>query len=85
MPTALSWEPVAPPGLRDRFRRRRPPAARLIRDLITRVLLTPLVEGVGADYAAYRASLLASQIVGLTIAGYIVAIKPLITRPRRSR
>ena len=57
-----------------------PEASRLIRDLITRELLTLLVEGIGADHAAYRASLLASQIVGLTIARYIVAIEPLASQ-----
>ena len=57
-----------------------PEAARLIRDLVTRELLTPLAEGIGADHAAYRASLLESQIVGLTIARYIVAIEPLASQ-----
>lgn len=57
-----------------------PEAARLIRELITRELLTPLAEGIGSDDAAYRASLLASQIVGLTLARYVVAVEPLASR-----
>ena len=57
-----------------------PEAARLIRELITRELLTPLAEGIGSDDAAYRASLLASQVVGLTMARYVVAVEPLASR-----
>lgn len=57
-----------------------PEAARLIRELITRELLTPLAEGIGSDDAAYRASLLASQVVGLTLARYVVAVEPLASR-----
>lgn len=58
-----------------------PEAARLIRDLLTRELLTPLAEGIGADDAEFRAGLVMSQVVGLTIARYIVAVEPLASRP----
>jgi len=61
-----------------------PEAARLVRERISRELLTPLAEGIGADHAAYRASLLASQFVGLTIARYIVAIEPLASQDPRA-
>lgn len=57
-----------------------PEAARLVRDLLTREVLTPLAEGIGSDDAAYRASLLMSQIVGLIMARYIVAVEPLASR-----
>lgn len=57
-----------------------PAAGRLIRDLLTREVLTPLAEGIGSDDAAYRASLVMSQIVGLVMARYIVAVEPLASR-----
>lgn len=57
-----------------------PEAARLVRDLLTREVLTPLAEGIGSDDAAYRASLVMSQIVGLIMARYIVAVEPLASR-----
>ena len=57
-----------------------PEAARLVRELLTREVLTPLAEGIGSDDAAYRASLVMSQIVGLTMARYIVAMEPLASR-----
>jgi AcrR family transcriptional regulator len=57
-----------------------PEAARVIRELITRELLTPLAEGIGSIDAPYRASLLASQFVGLAIARYVVAVEPLASR-----
>jgi AcrR family transcriptional regulator len=57
-----------------------PEAARVVRDLLTREVLTPLAEGIGSDNAAYRASLVMSQIVGLIMARYIVAVEPLASR-----
>lgn len=57
-----------------------PAAAEVIRELITRELLIPLAEGIGSDDAAYRASLVASQIVGMAMARYIVAVEPLASR-----
>lgn len=57
-----------------------PAAARVIRELLTREVLTPLAAGIGSDDAAYRASLVMSQIVGLTMARYIVGVEPLASR-----
>ena len=57
-----------------------PTAAGLVRDLITRELLVPIASGLGADDADYRASLVASQVVGLAVARYIVAVEPLASR-----
>jgi AcrR family transcriptional regulator len=57
-----------------------PAAARLVRDLLTREVFTPLTEGIGSDDPAYRASLVGSQIVGLVMARYIVALEPLASR-----
>ncbi len=54
-----------------------PVAARLVRDLITRELLVPLAAAIDDDQPEYRAGLVMSQVVGLTIARYIVAIEPL--------
>jgi len=54
--------------------------ARLVRDLLTREVLTPIAEGIGSDDAAYRASLVMSQIVGLIMARYIVEVEPLASR-----
>lgn len=61
-----------------------PAAAEVIRELITRELLIPLAEGMGSDDAAFRASLVASQVVGLVMARYIVAVEPLASREAAS-
>ena len=58
-----------------------PEAARLVRELLTREVLTPLAAGIGADDPAYRGALVMSQVVGLTMARYIVAVEPLASRP----
>jgi AcrR family transcriptional regulator len=57
-----------------------PAAAAIVRELLTREILTPLAERIGSDDAAYRASLVMSQIVGLVMARYIVAVEPLASR-----
>lgn len=54
-----------------------PEAARLVRERVTRELLGPLAESLGADDAALRASLVSSQIVGLVMARYVIGIEPL--------
>ena len=59
-----------------------PDAARLVRDLVTSRILAPLTEALGVEDAALRASLLGSQVVGLTFARYIVGIEPLASLPR---
>jgi AcrR family transcriptional regulator len=56
-------------------------AAAEIRERLTRELLTPLAARIGSDNAAYRGSLLMSQIAGLTFARYIVKIEPLASAP----
>lgn len=60
-----------------------PEAARLVRDFLTHHLLLPIAQGLQADHAEYRAGLVMSQIVGLTLARYIVGIEPLASHPRR--
>lgn len=59
-----------------------PAAARMVRDLVTTRILAPLTQAIGADDAALRASLLGSQVVGLTFARYVVGIEPLASMPR---
>jgi AcrR family transcriptional regulator len=59
-----------------------PAAAVLVRDFLTRNVLQPIAERLGAADAEYRAGLVWSQIVGFTMARYVVALPPLTTRPR---
>jgi AcrR family transcriptional regulator len=54
-----------------------PEAARLIRVVLTERVLLPLTSRVGGDQPQLRASLMASQFVGLAMARYVVAIEPL--------
>ncbi|HEX9832150.1 MAG TPA: TetR family transcriptional regulator [Mycobacterium sp.] len=59
-----------------------PEAARLVRDFLTRNMLLPIAQRLEADHPEYRAGLVMSQIVGFTLARYIVGIEPLATHPR---
>lgn len=59
-----------------------PEAAALIRELLTKRLLTPLAEHIGATRPELRASLIASQVVGLAMARHVVGIEPLATVSR---
>jgi AcrR family transcriptional regulator len=52
-------------------------AATQIRDLIASRLLVPLARNVGAEDPELRASLVASQVVGLTFARHVVGIPAL--------
>ena len=52
-------------------------AAQSVRDFITKVVLGPLARASGADGAELRASLAASQVVGLAMARYVVRLEPL--------
>lgn len=61
-----------------------PEAARMVRDRLTRDLLTRLAAGLGADRPQYRASLAASQVVGLAMARHVVGIEPLASQDRAS-
>jgi len=58
-----------------------PEAARMVRDLISREILARIVEALGVEDADIRASLLGSQVVGLAMARYIVAVEPLASMP----
>ncbi|MFF4650783.1 TetR family transcriptional regulator [Streptomyces sp. NPDC001380] len=52
-------------------------AADEIRERVSRELLVPLAEGLGAPDAPLRASLAGSQIVGLVMARHVVGLEPL--------
>lgn len=59
-----------------------PEAARLVRDFLARNLLLPIAQRLEADHPEYRAGLVMSQIVGFTLARYIVGMEPLAIHPR---
>jgi AcrR family transcriptional regulator len=52
-------------------------AARMVRELISRRVLGPIARGLGAEDAELRATLVGSQVVGLVMARYVVAVEPL--------
>ena len=54
-----------------------PHAAELLRDSLSRRLLTPVGERLGLDEAPLRMSLCATQILGLGIVRHVVRIEPL--------
>jgi AcrR family transcriptional regulator len=54
-----------------------PEAAEVIREMLTTRLLVPIAERVGGSAPELRAALMASQIVGLLMARYVVGVPPL--------
>ncbi len=54
-----------------------PEAARMVRELLTREIFARVVEELRVEDAQLRANLVASQVVGLVMARYIVALEPL--------
>lgn len=58
-----------------------PEAARMVRELVTREVFARIITALDVDDADMRASLLASQVVGLVMARYVVAVEPLATMP----
>lgn len=58
-----------------------PSAAALLRELLARELVLPMVEALGVEDAALRATLAGSQIVGLVMARYVVGVEPLASAP----
>ncbi|WP_231748641.1 TetR family transcriptional regulator [Mycobacterium sp. M26] len=59
-----------------------PAAAELVREFLTQNVLHPIAERLGVADAEYRAALVMSQVVGFTMARYVVALKPLAARSR---
>lgn len=58
-----------------------PEVAAVVRERFAEAILIPLVEAVGSDRADYRATLLMSQIMGLAMARFILAVEPLASWP----
>lgn len=56
-------------------------AARMLREFLVSVLFVRLAEALDAPDAQLRASLAASQIMGLLIARYIVRVEPIASAP----
>lgn len=56
-----------------------PEAAEVIRGVLTTRMLLPVAERVGGDRPELRAAMMASQLVGLVMARYVVGIPPLVT------
>ncbi len=54
-----------------------PAAARLLREFLHGEVFTPLMAVVGGDEPLLRADLVASQLVGLAAARYVLALEPL--------
>lgn len=53
-----------------------PEAAALIRDVLTERMLVPIARELGADRPELRASMVASQLIGLIVARHVVRIEP---------
>ena len=56
-------------------------AAESLRAFLTRVLMRPLAQAAGEDRQELRANLVASQMVGLAVARYVVRLEPLASAP----
>ncbi len=55
-----------------------PEAAEVIRGVLATRMLLPVAERVGGDRPELRAAMMASQLVGLVMARYVVGIPPLV-------
>jgi AcrR family transcriptional regulator len=58
-----------------------PEAAQAAREVVSNRVLVPIAEAIDADQPKLRASLINSQMVGLIMARYIVALEPLASLP----
>jgi AcrR family transcriptional regulator len=58
-----------------------PQVARMLREFLTRELLGPAAELLGGDDGPFRANLVGSQLVGLLMTRYVIAIEPLASMP----
>jgi hypothetical protein len=59
-----------------------PGGERLVRDGFLRVVLGPVAAGLGIDEPERRMGLVASQLMGIVMARYVVGIEPLASAPR---
>ena len=53
-------------------------SAAMLRELLLRVILRPVAQGAGGDRPDLRASLLASQVVGLALTRYVLKLGPVV-------
>ncbi|GEP39027.1 TetR family transcriptional regulator [Nocardioides psychrotolerans] len=58
-----------------------PAGQRLLRDGVMRMVLGPVGEALGLDDAPRRMTLVASQLVGLVVVRYLLAVEPLASMP----
>lgn len=58
-----------------------PGAAAMLRERLTEDLLGRVASGIGADRPEYRATLCASQMIGLAMARHVVGVEPLASTP----
>jgi AcrR family transcriptional regulator len=58
-----------------------PEVARMLREFLSRELFGPAAEVLGTEDGPFRANLVGSQLVGLVMARYVVAIEPLASMP----
>jgi AcrR family transcriptional regulator len=56
-------------------------AAVVVRERVSRDILAPLAAGLGSDQPQLRGSLVASQVVGMVMARYVVRVEPLASLP----
>jgi AcrR family transcriptional regulator len=56
-------------------------AAVVVRERVSRDILAPLAAGLGSDRPELRGSLVASQVVGMVMARYVVKVEPLASLP----
>jgi AcrR family transcriptional regulator len=59
-------------------------AARMLREFVAAAIFTRVARELGMADAPLRASLVASQIIGLAIGRYVVRIEPLASTPRET-
>ena len=60
-----------------------PEMARTMREFLTRAVFEPIAAALGSDRPLLRANLVGSQVVGLLMARYVVAVEPLASLPAR--
>lgn len=60
-----------------------PEVARMMREFLEREVVTPVAELLDSDDARFRVNLVGSQIVGLVMARYVVALEPLASMPAK--
>ncbi|WP_134765533.1 TetR family transcriptional regulator [Nocardioides sp. 1609] len=58
-----------------------PDGARLVRDGFLRLVLTPVGAGLGVDDPERRMALVASQLLGLVLARYVLEVEPVASMP----